>query len=235
MHLQGLDREKSRREQFAVPSSHGKGLGRHRGLPPLRGERSYRRSQRRGRLLPRDRPREYGPPESFVEGVERRARSRLGKIEVPRNSEPAGRLSPFDSGWCGPQWRVPILSKSSFLALAEIVYQHHERLDAAAPPRVKGRSPSEPGLLRGGIVRTCVPQAYRPASWRRPWGVGEMKGTALDEMAVGPAGLWRKRFSFPSRPLTFQYTLSVCLLNRIENTFSSWHFQPENRYSLITR
>ncbi|HCU38410.1 MAG TPA: hypothetical protein DGT21_24225, partial [Armatimonadetes bacterium] len=90
--------------------------------------------QRRVAALASAIAREMGHPESFVTGVEKAAQVHdLGKIEVPAEllSRP-GRLSPFEFRLVQVHAEAGyrILSKIQLpWPLAEIVYQHHERLD----------------------------------------------------------------------------------------------------------
>jgi len=166
--------------------------------------------QRRVAALASAIAREMGHPESFVTGVEKAAQVHdLGKIEVPAEllSRP-GRLSPFEFRLVQVHAEAGyrILSKIQLpWPLAEIVYQHHERLDGSGYPRgLKGAEilPEARIIAVADIVEAmCSHRPYRPArSLEEALGaVGEMKGTALDEMAVAACQrlFGELRFSFP--------------------------------------
>ncbi|MCK7476170.1 MAG: HD domain-containing protein [Candidatus Moduliflexus flocculans] len=167
--------------------------------------------QRRAAALAASIAGELGQPDSFVTGVEKAALVHdLGKIEVPAEllSRP-GRLSPFEYRLVQVHAEAGyrILSKIQLpRPLAEIVYQHHERLDGTGYPRgLKGPEilPEARIIAVADIVEAvCSHRPYRPA---RSLGealaiVDEMKGTALDEEVVNACLrlFAEKRFSFPN-------------------------------------
>jgi len=166
--------------------------------------------QRRVAALAAAIAREMGHPEAFVTGVEKAAQVHdLGKIEVPAEllSRP-GRLSPFEFRLVQVHAEAGyrILSKIQLpWPLAEIVYQHHERLDGSGYPRgLKGDQilPEARIIAVADIVEAmCSHRPYRPArSLEEALGaVEEMKGTGLDEMAVEACQRLfdEQRFTFP--------------------------------------
>jgi len=167
--------------------------------------------QRRVAALALATAREMGYPESFVTGVEKAALVHdLGKIEVPAEllSRP-GKLSPYEFKLVQVHAEAGcrILSKIHLpWPLAEIVYQHHERLDGSGYPRgLKGEEilPEARIIAVADIVEAvCSHRPYRPArSLDEALAVvDEMKGTALDERAVEACLrlFSQKGFSFPA-------------------------------------
>ncbi len=128
--------------------------------------------QRRVAALASAIAREMGHPESFVAGVEKAALVHdLGKIEVPAEllSRP-GRLSPFEFRLVQVHAEAGfrILSKIHLpWPLAEIVYQHHERLDGSGYPRgLKGEEilPEARIIAVADVVEAISShRPYRPA------------------------------------------------------------------------
>ncbi|MFA0888213.1 MAG: HD domain-containing phosphohydrolase [Synergistales bacterium] len=166
--------------------------------------------QRRVALLAAAIAREMGRPESFVTGVEKAALVHdLGKIEVPAEllSRP-GKLSPFEYRLVQMHAEAGyrILSKIHLpWPLAEIVYQHHERLDGSGYPRgLKGPEilPEARIIAVADIVEAvCSHRPYRPA---RPLeealsAIREACGRSLDEETVEACLrlFAENRFSFP--------------------------------------
>jgi putative nucleotidyltransferase with HDIG domain len=159
--------------------------------------------------------RKMGHEESFVTGVEKAALVHdLGKIEVPAEllSRP-GRLSPFEFRLVQMHAEAGfrILSKIHLpWPLAEIVYQHHERLDGSGYPRgLKGEEilPEARILAVADIVEAISShRPYRPArSVEEALETirGEC-GKTLDPEAVKTC-LWlfrEKGYSFPGQPVT---------------------------------
>lgn len=153
---------------------------------------------------------ELGHSKSFVMGVEKAALVHdLGKIEIPAEllSRP-GRLSPFEFRLVQVHAEAGfrILSKIHLpWPLAEIVYQHHERLDGSGYPRgLKGAEilPEARILAVADIVEAIGShRPYRPA---RPLAealetIQEESGKTLDPEAVTACLrlFLEKGFSFP--------------------------------------
>jgi PAS domain S-box-containing protein/putative nucleotidyltransferase with HDIG domain len=166
--------------------------------------------QRRVAALAAAIAREMGMPGAFVSGVEKAALVHdLGKIEVPAEllSRP-GRLSPFEFRLVQMHAEAGyrILSKIHLpWPLAEIVYQHHERLDGSGYPRgLKGTEilPEARVIAVADIVEAvCSHRPYRPARSLEEAlaAVREGSGRTLDEKAVKAClRLFEERgFAFP--------------------------------------
>jgi putative nucleotidyltransferase with HDIG domain len=167
--------------------------------------------QRRVAALATAIAREMGHPESFVAGVEKAALVHdLGKIEVPAEllSRP-GRLSPFEFRLVQVHAEAGfrILSKIHLpWPLAEIVYQHHERLDGSGYPRgLKGEEilPEARIIAVADVVEAiCSHRPYRPARSLEDAlaTIREQGGKTLEEEAVGACLrlFEEKAFSFPA-------------------------------------
>ncbi len=151
--------------------------------------------QRRVAALSAAISRAMGYPETFVTGVEKAALVHdLGKIEVPAEllSRP-GKLSPFEFRLVQVHAEAGYRILSKILLpwpLAEIVYQHHERLDGSGYPRgLRGGEilPEARIIAVADIVEAiCSHRPYRPARTldEALATVEQMKGTALDESVV---------------------------------------------------
>ncbi len=167
--------------------------------------------QRRVAALASAIAREMGHPESFVAGVEKAALVHdLGKIEVPAEllSRP-GRLSPFEFRLVQVHAEAGfrILSKIHLpWPLAEIVYQHHERLDGSGYPRgLKGEEilPEARIIAVADVVEAiCSHRPYRPAGSLEGAlaEIREQGGKTLEEEAVEACLrlFEEKAFSFPA-------------------------------------
>ncbi len=169
--------------------------------------------QRRVAVLASAIAREMGQAESFVTGVEKAALVHdLGKIEIPAEllSRP-GQLSPFEFRLVQVHAEAGfrILSKIHLpWPLAEIVYQHHERLDGSGYPRgLKGAEilPEARIIAVADVVEAIGShRPYRPAR-----SIAEAletirgeSGKTLDPEAVEACLrlFLEKGFSFPKSP-----------------------------------
>ena len=134
--------------------------------------------------------REMGLPEDQVDGIQMAGLIHdLGKISVPAEilSRPRG-LSPHEYALIKihPQTGYDILKNVDFpWPIAEIVYQHHERLDGSGYPR---GLKSEEIRLEAKIL--AVADVVEAISSHRPYRPAHSLTTALDEIEGHRGGLY---------------------------------------------